>query len=82
MPNYTYDIKMCHKSILPILVSKEASEPQHSHPLIIFLINLYFNIEKFKKHPEIFPLQIWRTLCILRLEKEGLGATLLDQVGF
>ena len=42
MSNDAYDIKICHKSIWPILVSKEASGPQGSHLLIHFWLKNCF----------------------------------------
>ena len=43
-----YDIKICHKSIWPILVSKEASGPQLLQQLVILLLINCFKIVKFK----------------------------------
>ena len=42
MSNDTYDIKIWHKSISPILVSKEASIPQQFHLLIQFWLKNSF----------------------------------------
>ena len=44
-----YDIKIWHKSIWPILVSKEASGPQQLQQLVILLLINCFKIVKFEK---------------------------------
>ena len=41
--NYSYDIKLWHKSFWPILVSKEASRPQQTFWLIQIWLNKWYN---------------------------------------
>ena len=49
-----YDIEMWHLSIWLILVSKEASEPQHSHPLIRFEQKNCFKMFYLKSGSDFF----------------------------
>ena len=59
--NDAYDIKMWHKSIWPILVSKEASWPQQFHLYIWFWLNYFLNRKiQNSKNPKI--------LCIFEVE--------------
>ena len=58
MSNDAYDIKIWHKSIWPILVSKEASGSQQFHTLIRFWLENCFKINKLKIKKSFFPLWI------------------------
>ena len=88
----TYVIFWCHnmkdyakwriwhqnKSIWLILVSQEASGPQHCHPLIWFWLKHYFQMLKSKSVGVKISLYIfWNTFVFL-----GLRAALLSQLGF
>ena len=48
MSNDAYDMEIRHKPILPILVSKEASGPNHLHVLIRFGLTNEFKKLKLK----------------------------------
>ena len=72
LSNDAYDIKLWHKSIWPILVSKEATWPQWSHLLIHFAVqNNCFKIKKNdNRKNRIFPLWFFKILCIIEVESQ------------
>ena len=62
MTNDAYDIEIWRKSIWSILVSKEASGPEQSHPLIRFWLNNCFKIKMLKIGSEFFSLyKLWES---------------------
>ena len=69
MSNDAYDIKIWHKSIWPILVSKEASGSQQFHTLIWFWLENCFKINKLKiKKNHFFLYEFWKILCIIEVQ--------------
>ena len=71
-----YDIEIWHKSILTILVSKEASGPQQSHLCIRFWLNNYFKIRKMKIRFGIFFLyKFWESFVFLAQKYCSRGST-------
>ena len=66
MSNDAYDINIWHQSMLPILVSKEASGPQQSHLWVRFWLNNSFKIQKLKIDFGIFFLyKFWKSFVFL-----------------
>jgi hypothetical protein len=72
--NDAYNIKIGHRSIWPILVSKEASGPQQSHLCIRFWLNNCFKIQKLKSWFGIFFLyKFWESFVFLAQKYHSRG---------
>ena len=68
MSNCAYDIKIFHKSIWLILVSKEAWGPQWSNLLVHFWLTNCFKLKKMIiRKIGFFLYEFWQILCIIEV---------------
>ena len=80
--NDAYDINIWHRPIWPILVSKEASGSQQSHPLIRFGPNKSFKIKKFTNVFGIFFLyKFWKSFVYFDKAKKNCAGPKTTRIG-